>query len=184
MKHAFEERTRGRLVDKLRDERWRSVRQRDAPAGLAGGEGGAREATSSASPTYSSANSSPAAAARDGDAPAHTFGKVSTVGGGAGAGRYFDERSPSHGSPHSQDRTGMRTAAYEQQKEAARRLTEGVSVDAAHKSSPFGRDRAFRNMEDVGAMVVQKAMAQSCKIAAIQVRSPSAPTVRALSLLL
>ena len=33
-RYQFEERTRGRLVDKLRDERWRVLRQRDAPQGL------------------------------------------------------------------------------------------------------------------------------------------------------
>ena len=101
MRHAFEERTRGRLLDKLRDERWRAMRTEKAPADLA-----ARPHDTSSSPPYSSAESSPAAA----NVSSHS---------------YF-QASESSSSPNSLSRTGARTAAIEA--EAVRRLAEGVSV--------------------------------------------------------
>ena len=55
------------------------------------------------------------------------------------------------------------------QQEAARRLAEGVSVSGAQKA-PWGRDRAHRDMSDVGEMVVAKSEERSKKIEAIQQR--------------
>lgn len=103
MKHAFEDRTRGRLIDKLRDERWRALRKHSQPSELASR---ARDAPVEGSPPYSSAGSSPAAA------------------NASGQPHFAASESPT--SPHSLSRTGVRTAAMEM--EAVRRLAEGVSV--------------------------------------------------------
>jgi hypothetical protein len=145
MRYNFEERTRGRLLDKLRDERWRTLRDR-----------GSRSESDQALPfpDILSAISDP----NVGEISAHdkNIGDGSewalSPEGGAGRGSPWVSLGGGEGSWSSTGRrcTGVRTGMLERdQEEAARRLAEGVSVSGAQKT-PWGRDRAFRDMSDVG----------------------------------
>jgi hypothetical protein len=171
MRYNFEERTRGRLLDKLRDERWRTLRDREF------GEGKEKNLTALPFPDILSAVNNPNMGEISGNNKNISDGSelaLSPEGGagGGGGGSPGGSVAGGHRSWSSTDRrcTGVRTGLLERdQEEAARRLAEGVSVSGAQKS-PWGRDRAFRDMSDVGSMVVAKSEERVKKIEAIQER--------------
>ena len=187
-RYQFEERTRGRLVDKLRDERWRVLRQRDAPQGLE------QEHAQNSISTFGSLQGSPDD--REGGGRGDKYwSDSSTLDGSIGditspsfAVRVFSQtlsrprclarthaRTATHrpciwigcthlrpGEQMAIDKMrGVKTAAM--QKEAAARLAEGLSADeSAHRPSHFGTRGAMRDMTDIGKLLAPPCVKRAC----------------------